>query len=156
MRIKAFTITELTVALAISAIVTTIGYYSINSVRGVLKLRNENLNAIEQIQELRFLLEHDFSRYHDWSSENIGKIQSSRGQIQYQFSEKSITRSVLNQELLFTFDSVLVQTQIEEASFVLNSLVIEITQNKRKRYLYPRIDTEASFFINRQQEFESL
>ncbi|MBL4707501.1 MAG: prepilin-type N-terminal cleavage/methylation domain-containing protein [Flavobacteriales bacterium] len=148
MKIKAFTITELTIALAISAIVTTIGYHSIEIVSKVLRLRNENLNYIEQTQELRFLLKHDFSRYHDWSSKSRGVIRSNRGGIQYRFTEKEITRSEMNQELVFQFDSVLVQQQINEQSFVLNSILLEITKNKQKHYIRPRINIEASFFIN--------
>jgi prepilin-type N-terminal cleavage/methylation domain-containing protein len=63
MKIKAFTIAELVVALAISAVVTAIGYYSIGAVGNTLRLRNEQQNQIEKIQEIRVLLEHDFSRY---------------------------------------------------------------------------------------------
>ena len=117
MKFKAFTIAELVVAMAISAIVATIGYVAFNNIGKTAQLKSNGLAEIEQIQELRFLLKKDFSQYHDWEIINENKFQSYSGEVSYEFLENKIIRIQLNNQIAYEFAKVSVQKDQETGQF---------------------------------------
>ena len=117
MKFKAFTIAELVVAMAISAIVATIGYVAFNNIGKTAQLKSDGLAEIEQIQELRFLLKKDFSQYHDWEIINENKFRSVSGEVGYEFLENQIIRIQLNNQIAYAFAKVSVQKDQETGQF---------------------------------------
>ncbi len=117
MKFKAFTIAELVVAMAISAIVATIGYVAFNNIGKTAQLKSNGLAEIEQIQELRFLLKKDFSQYHDWEIINENKFRSVSGEVGYEFLENQIIRIQLNNQIAYAFAKVSVQKDQETGQF---------------------------------------
>ncbi|MFT6442628.1 MAG: prepilin-type N-terminal cleavage/methylation domain-containing protein [Salibacteraceae bacterium] len=103
MKFKAFTISELVVAMAISAIVATIGYVAFNSIGKTVEFKSNGLAEIEQIQELRFLLKKDFAQFHDWEIINENKFQSVSGAVEYEFLVDRIIRQQIEVVTSFNF-----------------------------------------------------
>jgi prepilin-type N-terminal cleavage/methylation domain-containing protein len=106
MKIKAFTISELIVALAISAIVTSVGYYAFRAIGQNVELKGNNLSQIENLDELRFLLRYDFYQNHDWVAQGKNSFNSESGFISYTFGSEEIIRSFNGKQTVFNFTSV--------------------------------------------------
>jgi prepilin-type N-terminal cleavage/methylation domain-containing protein len=117
MKFKAFTISELVVAMAISAIVATIGYLAFNSIGKTVELKSNGLTEIEQIQELRFLLKKDFAQFHDWEIINENKFQSASGAVGYEFLEDRIIRQQIEVVTSFNFSEVKLIQLTEQGSY---------------------------------------
>lgn len=103
---KAFTIMEVVVALAISAIVSTIGYFAIISIGNTIRTKNSNLSQIELIQEVRFLLAYDFSKYHNWEKQSGTTFSTTENNIGYQFLKNKIIRTQAEKIQEFNFDQI--------------------------------------------------
>ena len=117
MKFKAFTISELVVAMAISAIVATIGFVAFNSIGKTVELKSKGLTEIEQLQELRFLLKKDFSQFHDWEIINENKFHSVSGVIEYEFLEGRILRVQSGQHMEYKYSKVSLQKSQEATRF---------------------------------------
>ena len=147
MKIKAFTITELVVAMAISALIATVGYYSISAVGNTLRLKNENATIVEEIQELRFILKYDLSHQHDWIM--LGNTLESNGSgIRYVIGETFIRRSILGKEQQFAFKKIAYQDVRNEQTGELSVLKLELSQKEKIYPLYTKVLNDVELQIN--------
>jgi len=113
MKIKAFTIAELTVALAISAIVISVGYYSFRIIGNTVEMKGSNLSQIEDLNEFRFLLQYDLFQYHDWITQDGSVFFSKQGSCVYTFGNEKINRNFNGSDADFEFSSVILSKQSE-------------------------------------------
>jgi prepilin-type N-terminal cleavage/methylation domain-containing protein len=150
MKIKAFTLVEMIVALAISATLTAVTYYAFSAVQRVSTLKMEQLTGIEKMQELRFLLEYDFSTQLNWewdASNNILATQD--GSLSYEWQEKAIKRQSGEQITIFKLDKLewtLKNYEGEQVVAQLNLLLREQEQDYSLRF---SVNKEASYRINK-------
>lgn len=106
MKVKAFTIVEMMIALAISAVVITITYYAITSVTKTLNFRQSQIVETEALHELRFLLHYDFDQNQSWETNEQASLVELDQQLRYDFSSTTIKRMQGEREQAFIFDKV--------------------------------------------------
>lgn len=146
-KLKAFTITEVIVALAISSIVAAVAYYSFNT---VLSLSIQNKNALERIdnlQELKFLMTYDFTFNHNWVKEN-NTIKTIDDKIKYVFNAHNVTRTYRADEKIFFFNKVEVLTTNYINQATLSELKLMLPETKGTNILRFNINNEAAFRVN--------
>ena len=144
MKIKAFTIVELIAALAISAVVSTIGFYAFITVGKTSRIKSEQLDQIERQQELRFLLKFDFMMNHDWELLEGNRLYSQSAELSYVFSENKVVRESFNQVSEFGFQEVRFQGDINGS----NLYYLQISE-KGKEY-------DLAITVKNNPEFKNL
>lgn len=145
MKIKAFTIAELVVALAISAFIASLGYYAINAVGNTIRLKNENLASIEQLQELRFVLKQDLNQHHDWNL--LGnRFRSETARIEYLFEKKYIERNRFNKIQRFECDSVKMNSVWNNTINNIEQINLELTFKKNQYQLFFHVNNDILLF----------
>ena len=152
MKIRAFTILELVVAMAISATVITIAYYTISSINRVVSIKKAAMISTEQLHEFRLITNYDFSKAYNWSvTDNI--IESTNGHIVYEFLENEVRRIGQGRSQSFTFDSVEKMTENYSERNILSTLIVTLKENGSQYVLFFPLNQEAAIKINQSEDF---
>ena len=153
MKIRAFTLMEMIVALAISATVTAVTYYAFTSIRRLNNQKQKNLAAVEQLHEFRFLMNYDFTMNPFWSwDENTAQLTTANNEVSYTFKPDQLIRKSSNQITTFTFDRISWEVQNHLQEGMVEGIKMEISRNGKTLPLRIRLNEEAANLINKLEK----
>ena len=135
-KIRAFTIIEMIVALAISALVVVIAFYALSSLKKVQQVKQSSLESSEELREFQFVIKADFLKYNGWKQEeNQMTISDESNSVIYEFFEDSVQRNSRGKQTIFKFSSVQLNTQFYKGSNILKQVNIGLIKNNKESLL---------------------
>jgi|GEM_PF-4053900 len=148
-KLKAFSIVELVVALAIGAILVTISYFAYDTIQKTFGLKRALMKHSEQMHNLHFLMQMDFNRNQIWSMDKSSPtVKTQDGVYQYNFAKDKIQRKQGEQIYEFGVDELKWSTEKHQYANQLKQIKLEWKLNNREYVLIFPLNQTAKSQIN--------